>query len=279
MPTRSPINSSSINQTAFQTTNMPDHGKNVRAYMAPKKSDPYDMSDLLAALPQLDMVPCPNHEATTPARDIEPARPKPLRGRRPQEPETAAEPTMDEMWNEMFDNLVANNPSPLLRLPPEIRTLIWKFVVGGNVFILRESREECADPRPARQRNIRALSLVNRQVRDETRGIPFACTSYDFTGASVSCIIRFAESLSELGRATITYPKDLSVTVVRDDRMNCEYWGNFRYYYTMKGRTSFTVGELFSMVEEHVRRHTHTTISHLYDPNFHGYLESRWRDS
>ena len=86
----------------------------------------------------------------------------------------------------------ANSETPLLRLPAEIRNLIWEFTLGGkirDVVLLQKRRKFCiqeyiAVSRATFQRNSHALLSTCRQIYTETALLIFSTNTFRFTSRS-----------------------------------------------------------------------------------------------
>ena len=78
---------------------------------------------------------------------------------------------------------MTSNPSPLLSLPAELRSIIWALVLGGNVFDIKcEIRIPwgIAVNNATIQRHSLALLRTCRQIHSETRLFPFTLNAFQF---------------------------------------------------------------------------------------------------
>jgi hypothetical protein len=72
----------------------------------------------------------------------------------------------------------ANQESPLLRLPPEIRNRIWAYALGGKVIRQVFTRRKCVLlPKPQERINAFTLLAACRQIYVETAVLPFAANT------------------------------------------------------------------------------------------------------
>ncbi|CAN9366812.1 unnamed protein product [Alternaria alternata] len=94
-----------------------------------------------------------------------------------------------------------NRTSPLLRLPPEIRNVIWKLVLGGNVYrTWLCGRLESPSPEP---KNVMALLRTCRQVYAEAALMPLTLTI--FTTEYIPYAARDLRKLKPQQRRLITF--------------------------------------------------------------------------
>lgn len=104
----------------------------------------------------------------------------------------------------IINRVLENQQSPLLRLPREIRDCIWKYALGGKVFLMKEhvdaERFEIVPENAASDNN--ALLRTCRQIYSEASSFPLrfgtiACLS---PWAFVPCI----KTLTRHQRAQVT---------------------------------------------------------------------------
>jgi hypothetical protein len=101
----------------------------------------------------------------------------------------------------------ANQQSPLLRLPPEIRNRIWAYALGGKVIRQIFTRRKCVLlPQPQERINAFTLLAACRQIYAETAALPFAANT-----VSISSCYRLSVERRRLRRGLRSQITELSV--------------------------------------------------------------------
>jgi hypothetical protein len=98
----------------------------------------------------------------------------------------------------------SNQKSPLLRLPPEIRTRIWEYALGGRYFLqhfLHRGTQRFSSL-PSTQTNACALLQVCRQIYAETALIPIVINT--FSVSDYQSLARVARTLPKYQRGKIS---------------------------------------------------------------------------
>ncbi|CAN9355968.1 unnamed protein product [Alternaria alternata] len=68
--------------------------------------------------------------------------------------------------------------SPLLRLPPELRCLVFEYALGGNTYMIRYHRTSKAVKNTTVAKHALALLSVCRQIFAETALLPFSLNTF-----------------------------------------------------------------------------------------------------
>lgn len=92
--------------------------------------------------------------------------------------------------------------SPLLRLPGELRTHIYRYVFGGETFICSE--RSAAIAKETQRRKVNCLR-ISYQIWSEARSLPFHLNTFDFSGvASIRKLVRLLGKTRQLAIRSIT---------------------------------------------------------------------------
>ncbi|CAN9349792.1 hypothetical protein AALT_g5434 [Alternaria alternata] len=68
--------------------------------------------------------------------------------------------------------------SPLLRLPPELRCLVFEYALGGNTYMIRYHRKSKSVKNTTVAKHALALLSVCRQIFAETALLPFSLNTF-----------------------------------------------------------------------------------------------------
>ncbi|KAH7076492.1 hypothetical protein BKA63DRAFT_602284 [Paraphoma chrysanthemicola] len=99
-----------------------------------------------------------------------------------------------------LDLVKANQDSPLLQLPPEIRNRIWRFVLGGMTFrqkFIGRSSKRVLSNKPRDAKNAMAMLRVCRQFYAECAALPYSLNSFSFE-YNYTCMEAFGTALRRL---------------------------------------------------------------------------------
>ncbi|KAF3051941.1 hypothetical protein E8E11_006724 [Didymella keratinophila] len=94
--------------------------------------------------------------------------------------------------------------SPFLRLPAEIRNMVYAHVVGGCTWSMKMTQNAAGDPQVRADNGIKnalALLKVNRQIHTEARLFPYLYNT--FAGVHNGHLHEWAKSLTQAERSCI----------------------------------------------------------------------------